>query len=183
MWAASIGQVAAVLLILVGFLQDFWFVVAGLLVLPAANAELRYALAVRQFADRRVRDLVRTEVIIIEPATTISEAADQSVESPLADFLIVEHHRPAAFLSAPRLWNVVRSDEPGTRSVAAIAEPLADPIPEDTPVEDAIGCFDPRGPGVAPVVDSGGEVLGVVAVGDLMRAAQLARHASGHSDS
>ena len=182
-WAASIGQVAAVLLIVFGFFQDFWLVLAGLLVLPAANAELRYALAVRQFADRRVGDLVRTEIITIEPATTVSEAADRSVASPLADFLIVEYNRPVAFLSAPRLWNVVRSDKPGTSSVAVIAEPLADPIPADTPVEDGIARFDPRGPEIATVVDAGGELLGVVAVGDLMRAAQLARHASGRSDS
>jgi len=176
-WAASVGQVAAVLLILVGFIQDFWFVVAGLLVLPAANAELRYALAVRQFADRHVRDLLRSELIIIEPSMTISAAADLSVETPLADFLIVEKHRAAAYLSAPRLWNVVRSDEPGINPVITIAEPLADPISAETPVEDAIGRFDPRGPGMAPVVDADGEFLGIVAVGDLMRAAQLARHA------
>ncbi len=60
-WAASIGQIAAVVLILVGFVHDFWLVLAGLLVLPAANAELRYALAVRQFANRCVGEVARSE--------------------------------------------------------------------------------------------------------------------------
>lgn len=176
-WAASVGQVAAVLLIVVGFMHDFWLVLAGLLILPAANAELRYALTVKQFANRRVGELARTEIITIDVATTVSEAAELSVATPIADFLVTEHGRPVAYLSAPRLWAVVRSDEPGTLPAAFAAEPLSAPIPADLAIEDAIGAFDPHGPGVAPVVDAGGRTLGITLVGDLMRAAQLARHA------
>lgn len=177
-WAASIGQIAAVLLILVGLMQDFWLVLAGLLVLPAANGELRYALAVRQFANRSVGEVVRSELIAIRLATTISEAAELSVATPLADFLLVDRDRAVAYLSAPRLWARVRSDEPGTQSVAAVAEPLADPIPGETPVEDAIAFFIQGGPEIAPVIDTRGTTIGVVALGDLIRAAQLARHAT-----
>jgi len=177
-WAASVGQVAAVLLIVVGIMQDFWLVMAGLLVLPAANAELRYALAVKQFANRKVGELVRGETIAIDVGTTVSDAAELSVETPIADFLVTEFGRPVAYLSAPRLWAMVRSDEPGTVPAAAAAEPLAEPIPADVAVEEAIGRFDPHGPGVALVVDAHGRILGVALVGDLMRAAQLARHAT-----
>ena len=177
-WAASIGQVAAVLLILVGFMQDFWLVLAGLLVLPAANAELRYALAVRQFANRRVGEVARTELVTIDATITISEVAELSVATPVADFLVLDNNRPAAYLSAPRLWARVRSDEPGTLPVAAIAKALADPIPSDTPVEDAIAYFHQGGPEIAPVIDNQGSPLGVIALGDLIRAAQLARHAT-----
>lgn len=178
-WAASIGQVAAVVLILVGLMEDFWFALAGLLILPAANAELRYALAVRQFSDRRVGDLTRTQIIHVDAATTVSEVAERSVATPIADFVVTDHDRPVAFLSAPRLWSVVRSDQPGTMPAISAAEPLANPIPGHVPVEDAIGLFDPEGPEVAVVVDAHGRAIGVVAVGDLVRAAQLARHATG----
>lgn len=177
-WAASIGQVAAVLLILVGLMHDFWLVLAGLLVLPAANAELRYALAVRQFANRRVGEVARIELVRLDPAATISEAAELSVATPVADFLIMDGHRPVAYLSAPRLWARVRSDEPGTQPVTAVAEPLANPIPGETPVEDAISYFHRGGPETAPVIDDQGDTIGIVAVGDLIRAAQLARHAT-----
>jgi Zn-dependent protease len=177
-WAASIGQVAAVMLILVGFLQDFWLVLAGLLVLPAANAELRYALAVKQFANRLVGEVARTKVIPVDGTTTISEAADLSVATPIADFLVMDRHCPAAYLSAPRLWARVRSDEPGTQPVIAVAEPLANPIPSETPVEEAIEYFRDQGPEVAAVVDTHGRPVGVISKGDLIRAAQLARHAT-----
>jgi stage IV sporulation protein FB len=177
-WAASVGQVAAVLLILVGLMQDFWLVLAGLLVLPAANAELRYALAVRQFSDRRVGEVARSDVIAIDPDTTVSDAADLSVATPIADFLIVDSGRPVAYLSAPRLWTMVRSDRPGTIFAAVAAEPVAPSIPAETPVEEAIDRFDPGGPTIAPVVDARGGTIGVVALGDLLRAAQLARHAT-----
>lgn len=177
-WAASIGQIAAVLLILVGFMHDFWLVLAGILVLPAANAELRYALAVKQFANRRVGEVARTEVVVVDAATTISEAADLSVATPIVDFLVVDRHRPVAYLSAPRLWSRVRSDEPGTQPVISTAEPLADPIPEATPVEDAIAYFREGGPEIAAVVDGHGRPVGVISKGDLIRAAQLARHAT-----
>jgi len=177
-WAASIGQVAAVLLILVGLMHDFWLVLAGLLVLPAANAELRYALAVRQFANRRVGEVARIELVRLDQAATISEAAELSVATPVADFLIMDGHRPVAYLSAPRLWARVRSDEPGTQPVTAVAEPLANPIPGETPVEDAISYFHRGGPETAPVIDDQGNTIGIVAVGDLIRAAQLARHAT-----
>ena len=152
-WAASIGQVAAVLLILVGFAQDFWLVLAGLFVLPAANAELRYALALRQFANRRVGEVARTDIVAVDAATTVSAAADRSVATPIVDFLVTDRGRPVAYLSAPRLWAKVRSDEPGTQQVIAIAEPLADPIPGDTPVEDAVTFFRHAGPEIAPVID------------------------------
>lgn len=177
-WAASVGQVAGALLILVGLLQDFWLVLAGLLVLPAANAELRYALAVRQFADRLVGELVRTEIIPIDVMTSVSDAADLSVATPIADFLITDFGRPIAYLSAPRLWAMVRSDEPGTMPVAEAAEAMAPPIPAGTAVEDAIRLFDPNGPSVAPVVDDHGKTIGIIALGDLVRAAQLGRHAT-----
>lgn len=177
-WAASVGQIAAVLLIVFGLMQDFWLVLAGLLVLPAANAELRYALTIRQFANRRVGELIRPEVLSIDASTTVSEAADLSVATPLADFLITDRGGPAAFLSAPRLWASVRSDQPGTMAVASLAQELGDPIPADLAVEEAVDRFDSRGPAVAPVIDRQGRILGVVAVGDLMRAAQLARHAT-----
>ena len=177
-WAASIGQIAAVLLILVGFIHDFWLVLAGFLVLPAANAELRYALAVRQFADRVVGELARTDLVRLESATTISEAAEHSVATPVADFLVMEGHRPKAYLSAARLWSRVRSDQPGTQPVIAVAEPLSDPIPSATSVEDGIARFRRGGAEVAPVVDDRGNTVGIVALGDLIRAAQLARHAT-----
>jgi Zn-dependent protease len=177
-WAASIGQIAAGLLVLVGLMHDPWLALAGLLVFPAANAELRYALAVRQFSDRRVGDLARTALVSIDTTTTQSEVAQLSVANPLADFLIVDAGRPVAYLSAPRLWSRLRSDERGTSPAAAIAEPLADPIPAEAVLEEAVGRFDPRGPVFAPVVDAAGDVIGIAAVGDLMRAAELARHAS-----
>ena len=180
-WAASIGQIAAVLLILVGFLQDFWLVLAGLLVLPAANAELRYALAVKQFANRLVGEVARSEVVAVDATTTISEAADVSVARPIADFLVVDHNRPVAYLSAPRLWAKVRSDEPGTQPVITIAEPLADPIPSETPVEEAIGYYREGGPEVAAVIDQQGKPIGVISRGELVRAAQLGRHATSRS--
>ena len=177
-WAASIGQIAAVLLILVGFLQDFWLVLAGLLVLPAANAELRYALAVKQFANRLVGEVARSEVVAVDATTTISEAADLSVARPIADFLVMDHQRPVAYLSAPRLWARVRSDEPGTQPVIAIAEPLADPIPSETPVEQAIEHYREGGPEVSAVIDDRGRPVGVISRGELVRAAQLGRHAT-----
>jgi len=177
-WAASIGQIAAVLLILVGFLQDFWLVLAGLLVLPAANAELRYALAVKQFANRLVGEVARSEIVAVEATTTISEAAEVSVAKPIADFLVMDRHRPVAYLSAPRLWARVRSDEPGTQPVIAIAEPLADPIPSGTPVEQAIDYYREGGPEVAAVIDNHGRPVGVISRGELIRAAQLGRHAT-----
>jgi len=177
-WAASIGQVAAALLILVGLMHDVWLVLAGLLVLPAANAELRYALAVRHFADRRVADVARRELIAIAASTTISAAAELSMATPLADFLVVERDRPVGYLSAARLWALVRTDQPGLQEVGAAAEPLAAPLLANVPVEGAVETFRRGGPEVAPVVDDSGDVIGVVALGDLVRAAQLARHAS-----
>jgi Zn-dependent protease len=176
-WAASIGQIAAVTLLVVGVTRDLWLVLAGLLILPAANAELRYALAVRQFVDRRVRDLARRDQITVDGATALSAVAELSVGRPLADFLLTERGRVVGYLSAARLWSRLRSDERGSRPVASLAERLADPIPADTSIEDAAASLDPTGPDVAPVVDGDGTIIGVVVRGDLERAAQLAGHA------
>ncbi|MCU0303406.1 MAG: site-2 protease family protein [Thermoanaerobaculales bacterium] len=177
-WAGSIGQVAAALLLLLGVIFDPWLILAGILILPAANAELRYALLLRQLAGRRVGDLVRGELITVDGAATISEVSELSVASPLADFLVSDRGRVVGYLSAPRLWSVLRSDRPATARVAAIVDELARPIPATAPVEDAIGLFDPAGPEVAPVVEVDGSIVGVVAIGDLLRAVQIARRAT-----
>ena len=70
------------------------------------------------------------------------------------------------------------SDQPGTMPAISIAEPLSAPVPAEMPVEEAIALFDAGGPTVAVVADAAGRPMGVVAVGDLVRAAQLARHAN-----
>jgi Zn-dependent protease len=176
-WAASMGQVAAVLLLLLGLVFDPWLILAGFLILPAANAELRYALALRQLADRRIGDLVRGDLITVDAASTVSEVSELSVASPLANFLIRRRGEIVGYLPAPRLWSALRSDQPGTATVAAIGDELAAPIPADTPIEDAVRLFDHGGPEVAPVVEVDGRIVGVVTIGDLLRAAQLARHA------
>ena len=177
-WAASVGQIGAIVLIVVGLAEDFWLVLAGLLVLPAANAELRYALALRHLADRRVCDLMRRELVHIDRSTSISEAAELSVSTPISDFLVTDRGRPVGYLSAPRLWAAVRSDQPGTAPVSTISVDLAGPVPSHADVESAIGFFEPDGPAVAPVVDEGGAAIGVAVRDDLMRAAELARHAT-----
>jgi stage IV sporulation protein FB len=177
-WAASAGQVAGVLLIITGFMQDAWLIFAGVLILPAANAELRYALALRQFADRTVGEIARPSVIPIDLHTTVSGAAELSLARPEVDFLVVDQGRLRGYLPAARLWSRVRSDEPGARPAAELAEPLAAPIPAEAPIEEAIDLFSADGPAVAAVVDADGTAVGVVALGDLHRAARLARHAS-----
>jgi CBS domain-containing protein len=179
-WAASVGQVAAVVLILLGLVHDFWLGVAGVLILPAANAELRYALAVRQIVDRRTGDVARSEIIVINDTTTLSDAADRSVSAPLADFLVVnDDHRRVGFLSAPRLWAVLRSDEPGTQSVASFARPLSNPISSRAPLDAAICSFADGDPETAPVIDDQGGLIGIVTKADLVRASELARRATG----
>ena len=176
-WAASVGQVLGGLLIVVGLVHDLWLTFGGLLILPAANAELRYALAIKHFADRSVGDIARTDLIPLGPQTTVSEAAERSLAKPLADFLVVIGGRPSAYLSAARLWTRVRSDERGDETVEGLAEPLGPPVPAAMAVEEAAARVDPDGARVVPVLDDRGGVVGLVAVGDLHRAAQLARRA------
>jgi stage IV sporulation protein FB len=176
-WAASVGQIAGGLLLLAGFLRDPWLILAGLLVLPAANAELRYALALRQFTDRTAGDMARTALAAVDGSVTVSEAAERSMASPEIDFVVTDGGRVTGYLSAARLWSRVRSDEPGTMPVGQLAAPVAGPIPGTTPVEAATGWFRDGGPDVAPVTDEDGRIVGIVVLGDLVRAVQLARHA------
>jgi len=146
-------------------------------VLPAANAELRYALALRQFTNRTAADLARGGFAVVDAQAKLSEVAEQSVVRPELDFLISDRGRVVGYLSAARLWSNVRSDRPGTLPVLGLAQPLADPIPAKTPIEDAVGGFRDGGPDVAPVIDDDGTLIGVVRLGDLTRAVQLARRA------
>jgi stage IV sporulation protein FB len=176
-WAASVGQIAGVMLLLFGFLHDAWLILAGLLVLPAANAELRYALALRQFTDRTVGELARKALVRIGIETTLSEAAELSVAQPEIDFLVVDKERIVGYLPAARLWSHLRSDERGIAPVGRLAAPVAGPIPGSAAIEDATDWLPPGGPEVAVVADERGAVVGIVGRGDLLRAAQLARHA------
>jgi Zn-dependent protease/CBS domain-containing protein len=173
-WAASAGQVAGAVLIVVGVIHDAWLVLAGILILPGANSELRFALAARHLSDRRVIDLARTKLLSITDSSTVSVAVGMSEMSPLSDLLVVNEGGPTAYLSAPRLWAHVRSGISGDTRVSEVALRFGRPIRRDTTLDDAVRSLEADGAEVAPVVDTEGEIVGVVSLGDLRRADQLA---------
>jgi Zn-dependent protease len=174
-WAASIGQVAAILLIIVGIVHQPLLALAGVLLLPGANSELRLAIGLRSLATSRVGEVMLSSIQLVGPDASLRALAQGEREAPINEFFVHDGQRVVGFLPAARLWSAFRSDDPKLESAADAALPVAEPMSIETTLEDALVEMDRQGLDAAPVVDSDGTVLGVITRGLVKRALMISR--------
>ncbi len=175
-WAASAGQVAAVVLMAVGALHDPWLLLGGVLLFPGANSELRLALGLRGLDRGTVRDVMLPEVQLVGPDAELRNLAQASRDAPISEFVVHDGVRATGYLPAARLWSVLRSPGGAGRTADDAAVPLADPIDAEETLHEALRRLESSGRQAATVVDARGAVIGVVTVVALRRARAIGRH-------
>jgi stage IV sporulation protein FB len=173
-WAASIGQIGAVVLIGVGIFHDPWLILAGLLVFPGANTELQRALGLRRLRHLTVGDLALTNLEHLDASATLQAAADRSRAAPDRDFVVGRGETWVGFLPAGRLWSMVHNGTDETTPLVNLALQLAHPLPSSTPIAEAAETLRRAGLQAAPVTRSG-QLVGLITLASLSRATRLAR--------
>ncbi len=168
-WAASAGQVTAVVLIGVGILHEPWLALAGVVLLPAANLELRAALRRRELERTTVMAVVPPRPLRVEANATFDDVRARWQLTPMSD-VVVDDGRNLAWIPAARMWHGNRS---GTTRIGSVAELLAIRLSADIPLAQAQGLLNGRHADTAAVVDDQGDVVGVLTSDRLRRALAL----------
>jgi stage IV sporulation protein FB len=175
-WAASAGQVTAVVLMVVGVVHDPWLLLGGLLLFPGANSELRLALGLRALANRRVQQVMLSEVQLVGRDAALADLAAISRDTPITEFVVHDGTAAVGYLPAARLWAVLRGSPPPSNTAGDAALPIGTPLSASTPLDHALGHLDREGCDAAPVVDDGGTIIGVITRSAVARARAITQH-------
>jgi len=174
-WTASAGQALAVALMVAGVLHEPWLFLAGLLLFPGANSELRLALKLRALDRSRVEEVMLRNVELVGPDASLAALAASSREAPGSEYVVHDGTRALGFLPAARLWASVRQHpgHPGTAGEAS--SPMAAAIAGDASLSDALDLLEREQRDVAPVVDAQGHIVGVILRQAIQRAQSMNR--------
>lgn len=179
-WCASIGQVLAVVLIIVGIRYSPWWLLAGLVILPGANVELRRAHLLRSLLAEQVRDVMARHIAEVSPETPLADLAELSRDRPLLELVVVDSGEAVGFLPSARLWAYLAQADEGrgedqglTRlPVTHLMVPLGPPLSETSGVQEALDEVEQAAAEAAPVLTAGGDLVGVITRATLQRASQ-----------
>ena len=166
----TFGQVAGIVVLVWGLAGRPWLVLAGLIVLAGATAELQRVHRLLLAEGQRVRDVMRTAIVTVGANTSLAELREMSRRAPEADFVLVENGRPLSYLPAARLWRV--GDD---GSAAGLAEPLGPELDPEAPLSEAAAVMERHGSDAAPVVDDRGTLVGVLLRAGARRSLALLR--------
>ena len=170
-WSASAGQVTAVVLIGVGLFHEPWLALAGVVLLPAANLELRAALRRRELERTTVMAVVPPRPLRVDGDSPLADVRSRWQRGPMSDVLVGTGDE-LAWIPAARMWHEVGSDR-GTVPVRQVAEPVKLRVAADTPLGDAHTLLESHHADNAAIVDDRGEVVGVLTADRLRRALAL----------
>ncbi|NOZ93117.1 MAG: hypothetical protein GXP47_00035 [Acidobacteria bacterium] len=155
-----VGQVAGIVALVWGLGGRPWLVLAGLIVLVGATAELQRVHPMILASTQRVRDVMRTAILAVDAATPLAELRETSRRLPGSDFVLLEHGHPCAYLPAARLWR--RAGVDGSAPAHSLAEPLGPPLGPDEPLAEAVASMERHGSNASAVVDARGALAGVL---------------------
>lgn len=175
-WAASAGQIVAVALMIAGVVHDPWLFLAGLVLLPGANSELRLALGLQSLARRRVDQVMLSEIQLVGPDATLDDLAALSSEAPITEFVVHDGELAVGYLPAARLWAALRTSPTPPKTALEAALPIGSAITASAPLTDALEQLDRDGCDAAPVVDDRGSIIGVMTRSAAVRAQAIIRH-------
>jgi stage IV sporulation protein FB len=174
-WAASAGQALAVALMVAGVLRQPWLFLAGILIFPGANRELRMALRLRSLHRSSVHEVMVRDIQLVGPDARIDELALASRDAPTSEYLVHDGHQALGFLSAARLWREFGSQERRAETALEASIPLAPPVRADESLAVALESLTNAGREAATVLDDQGRVVGLILRSMIERAESLTR--------
>ena len=86
--AARIGQVIAVLFVIIGFYANFWLIFIGIFIFFGAGVEALFETTKSMLSKFKVRDVTMTSYTILSPQDTIGKAVKTLLEGQEREFLV-----------------------------------------------------------------------------------------------
>jgi Zn-dependent protease len=177
-WAASIGQMLAFLLIGLGLSYGPWLILAGALILPGANSELRRALTMRSVVASDAGDVMVTHWRSVASDTKLTDLTGRSQVTAPRDLVVADDDRVVGFLPASKVRLLKRREASLGLLARDVMLPVAPAISSDTPILEALAHLDSADAEAAPVIARDGKLAGVVTRSALGRARTFIEHLS-----
>jgi len=111
-WAAFIGRIFGILMVMVGVLFfDFWVIIIGVFIYIGASEEAESTIVSTALARVRVKDVMQAEVSTVKPETTLAEAMETMFKARYHDALVEKD----GALSGTVCWDDIQKVKPEQR--------------------------------------------------------------------
>ena len=175
--AVFVGQVAAMLFMLAGFLllnrdrdAGMWLVMVGVFLSMAAQLEERTLVFHSVLQNVRLEDVMLTDFSTLSPADTLEDALAKAVHTLQDDFPVVRGSDMVGIVSRHKILDALRAD--GNAYVQSVMTRVFDVAARGESLANAFRRITSQGLSMVPVVDQG-RLVGIVTLQNLMHSMGL----------
>lgn len=175
--AVFVGQIAAMLFMLAGFLlltrdrdAGMWLVMVGVFLSMAAQLEERTLIFHSVLQNVRLEDVMLTDFSTLSPADTLEDALAKAVHTLQDDFPVVRGSDMVGIVSRHKIVDALRAD--GNAYVQSVMTRVFDVAARGESLANAFRRITSQGLSMVPVVDSG-RLVGIVTLQNLMHSMGL----------
>ena len=175
--AVFVGQVAAMLFMLAGFMllnrdrdAGMWLVMVGVFLSMAAQLEERTLVFHSVLQNVRLEDVMLTDFSTLSPADTLEDALAKAVHTLQDDFPVVRGSDMVGIVSRHKILDALRAD--GNAYVQSVMTRVFDVAARGESLANAFRRITSQGLSMVPVVDQG-RLVGIVTLQNLMHSMGL----------
>jgi len=168
--AVTIGQVFAMLLMMIGLVWNVWLVLIGFFLFLGAQMEDRSVVFQSVLESVRMEDVMLTHFSILSPADTLEDALSKAVHTLQDDFPVVRGMEMVGVINKSRIVEALRRDGNGYVQPAMVRG--FEVAKRTDSLADAFRKLHGRGLSMIPVVDTG-RLVGIVTLQNLTHSMAL----------
>ena len=168
--AVTVGQVFAMLLMMVGLVWNVWLVLIGFFLFLGAQMEDRSVVFQSVLESVRMEDVMLTHFSILSPADTLEDALSKAVHTLQDDFPVVRGMEMVGVINKSRIVEALRRDGNGYVQPAMVRS--FEVAKRTDSLADAFRKLHGRGLSMIPVVDTG-RLVGIVTLQNLTHSMAL----------
>jgi Zn-dependent protease/CBS domain-containing protein len=168
--AVTVGQVFAMLLMMVGLVWNAWLVLIGFFLFVGAQLEDRSAVFQSVLETVHMEDVMLTQFSILSPADTLEDALSKAVHTLQDDFPVVRGMEMVGVINKARIVDALRRDGNGYVQPAMVRS--FEVAKRTDSLADAFRKLHGRGLSMIPVVDMG-RLVGIVTLQNLTHSMAL----------
>ena len=168
--AVTIGQVFAMLLMMIGLVWNVWLVLIGFFLFLGAQMEDRSVVFQSVLESVRMQDVMLTQFSILSPADTLEDALSKAVHTLQDDFPVVRGMEMVGVINKSRIVEALRRDGNGYVQPAMVRS--FEVAKRTDSLAEAFRKLHGRGLSMIPVVDTG-RLVGIVTLQNLTHSMAL----------
>jgi Zn-dependent protease/CBS domain-containing protein len=168
--AVTVGQVFAMILMMIGLVGNPWLVLIGFFLFVGAQLEDRSAVFRSVLETVHMEDVMLTQFSILSPADTLEDALSKAVHTLQDDFPVVRGMEMVGVINKARIVDALRRDGNGYVQPAMVRS--FEIARRTDSLADAFRKLQGRGLSMIPVVDMG-RLVGIVTLQNLTHSMML----------